>query len=303
MSIQWFPGHMTKTKKLIRENLKKVDVVIELLDARAPLASRNPLLEELTGTKPHLILLGKLDLADPHVTREWMKTLEQEAPVRVLGVNSRNRATLKEVPKACKALCKGRAWLGRRPIRAMIVGIPNVGKSTIINTLGGKRKALVEDRPGLTRQAQRVILSRDLQVLDTPGLLWHKFDDPLVGLKLACLGSIKDQILPLEEIAAEVLDYLCRVYPQTLQKRYGVGGKPQNGAELLQAVGEARGLLTKGGLVDHLRTARMVLKELRGGDIGRISLEAPAAPAANWFFNRSVQEGLQSPIYPPLCEP
>ena len=186
-------------KKLIAENLKKVDMVVEILDARAPLASRNPLLDVLTKGKPRLILLNKADLADPELTKQWMDWLSKGADVRAVAVNSKNRRSLKSVPGECKKLFAGKKWVNRRPVRTMVVGIPNVGKSTVINTLTGKKKAAASNKPGVTRDMQHVNVSRELQVLDTPGILWHKFDDPIVGLKLAVLGSIKDAILHIDE--------------------------------------------------------------------------------------------------------
>ncbi len=293
MSIQWFPGHMTRTKKLINENLKKVDMVIEILDARAPLASRNPLLAELTKDKPRLILLNKSDLADPARTEQWIRFLSEGSTVKAVSVNSKNKKTLKHVPKECKALCKGKKWVNRRPVRAMIVGIPNVGKSTVINTLAGKKKAAASNKPGVTRDAQHVPVSREIQILDTPGILWHKFDDQLVGLKLAALGSIKDAVLLVDEIALEVLKFLSRTYPEALVRRYKLTGrgdepltaeklKAMDVHDLMDQIAERRGLLVAGGTADKERAARLIIKELRDGIIDRITLEEPEDPARGW---------------------
>ncbi len=208
MAIQWFPGHMTKTKKIIKENLKKVDMVIEILDARAPLASRNPLLDELTEGKPRLILLNKADLADPSVTEQWIRYFQSSGNTAALSVNSKNAKSLKSVPGECRKLCREKKWINRRPVKAMIVGIPNVGKSTVINTLAGKKKAQAANQPGVTKDMQRVPVSRELQIFDTPGLLWHKFEDQIVGMKLASLGSIRDAILHLDDIAYACVGYL-----------------------------------------------------------------------------------------------
>ena len=292
MSIQWFPGHMTRTKKLITENLKKVDMVVEILDARAPLASRNPLLDELTRGKPRLILLNKADLADPEVTKRWMTWLTKGADVRAVAVNSKNKKSLKAVPGECKRLCTGKKWVNRRPVRTMVVGIPNVGKSTVINTLTGRKKAKAGNQPGVTRDMQHVNVSRELQVLDTPGILWHKFDDPVVGLKLAVLGSIKDAILHIDEIAMGAVRYVKGTYPAALARRFKLKGEDgemtaaeldkKEPHEILEELGRNRGLLIPGGEVDRERASRLLLKELRDGLIAKISLEGPEDPAAGW---------------------
>ncbi|MBF9014746.1 MULTISPECIES: ribosome biogenesis GTPase YlqF [unclassified Oceanispirochaeta] len=300
MSIQWFPGHMTRTKKLIRENLKKVDMVIEILDARAPLASRNPLLGELTQGKPRLILLNKADLADPVVTDAWIRKLSEGNSIKAIAVNSRNKRSLKSIPKECKGLCKGKKWVNRRPVRAMIVGIPNVGKSTVINTLAGKKKAAAANKPGVTKDMQRVPISQEIQILDTPGILWHKFDDQLVGLKLATLGSIKDAVLLIDEIAVSALRYLNSIYPEIVSSRFKLvddkGEKMSNGDLqvsdahiILEQIARNRGLLVSGGEADKERAARLLIKELRDGIIGRISLEDSKDPSRGWEFTREEQ--------------
>jgi ribosome biogenesis GTPase A len=284
---------MTRTKKLILENLKKVDMVIEILDARAPLASRNPLLEELTKGKPRLILLNKSDLADPVMTQKWIRTLTEGTSIKAVAVNSRNIRSLKAVPKECKILCRDKKWVNRRPVRTMIVGIPNVGKSTVINTLSGKKKAAAANQPGVTKDMQHVPVSRELQILDTPGILWHKFDDQLVGLKLGALGSIKDAVLLLDQIALGTLLFLRNSYPERLVKRYkltspegnqadGIQIDTQEPHDLLEMIGKNRGLILPGGEVDLERTSRMFLKELRDGIIGPISLENPSDPDFGW---------------------
>ncbi len=300
MSIQWFPGHMTRTKKLIQENLKKVDMVIEVLDARAPLASRNPLLESLTRGKPRLILLNKADLADSRVTEKWIRKLSQGDSIKAVPVNSKQAKSLKSIPGECRNLCRDKKWIGRRPVITMIVGIPNVGKSTVINTLSGKKKAAAANKPGVTQNMQRVPVSRDLLVLDTPGILWHKFEDQLVGMKLAALGSIKDAVLNIDEIALSALFYTSRVYPELLQGRYKltegegidkVSGDPGTAEAhiLLDRIAAGRGLLLPGGSLDTERAARLFLKELRDGLIGQISLEGPDDPSSGWNITREEQ--------------
>ena len=293
MSIQWFPGHMTRTKKLILENLKKVDMVIEVLDARAPLASRNPLLESLTRGKPRLILLNKADLADSSVTARWVKVLSHGDDIKAVSVNSKHVRSLKSIPLECRVLCKGKKWVGRRPVITMIVGIPNVGKSTVINTLAGKKKAAAANKPGVTQNMQRVPVSRDLLVLDTPGILWHKFDDQLVGMKLAALGSIKDAVLNIDQIAMGALKFLSSSYPDLLVNRFklsevnGCSAAAEDIQEtdphlLLDLIGKKRGLLLPGGGVDSDRAARLFLKELRDGLVGPVSLEGPEDPSSGW---------------------
>ena len=297
MAIQWFPGHMTKTKKLIRENLKKVDMVIEILDARAPLASRNPLLDELTEGKPRLILLNKSDLADPGVTDQWLDFFRRIPHVNALAVNSKDNKSLKAVTSECRKLCRDKRWINRRAVKAMIVGIPNVGKSTVINTLAGRKKAQAANQPGVTKDMQRVPVSRELHIFDTPGLLWHKFEDQVVGMKLASLGSIRDAILHLDDIAYACVSYLKGVYPELLMKRYKMEWDPGKDdpapEDLITQIGLNRGLLISGGGVDYERAARLLLKELRDGVLGRVTLEQPDDPARYWpVINRSTEEEL-----------
>ncbi len=298
MSIQWFPGHMTRTKKLILSHLSKVDMVTEVLDARAPLASRNPLLGELTRGKPRLVLLNKADLADPVLTKKWLEILSRGEALTALGVNSRKKAALRDLPSVCRELCRGKKWINRRPVRTMIVGIPNVGKSTVINTLSGRKKAAAADKPGLTRDMQIVPVSRSLQILDSPGILWHKFDDPLTGLKLASLGSIRDAVLPVEEVALRSIAFLTALYPAGFAKRFKLEQDSEALAllpchELLEACGRNRGLLQSGGVVDMEKAARLLLKELRGGLLGRISLEYPGDPDRGWSYGKeAIPEGL-----------
>ncbi len=190
-TVQWFPGHMAKTKRLILENLKRVDVVIEVLDARAPLSSRNPLLRQITASKPRLAVLNKDDLADPVATVLWADQFRGEGHTLPVQISATTRKGLDSIPRTCRELCRGASWLSRRPVRALIAGIPNVGKSTIINALSRKRKAEAGATPGLTRDLRRIPITGKFELFDTPGLLWHKFEDPLTGLILAYLGTVK----------------------------------------------------------------------------------------------------------------
>ncbi|OQY32864.1 MAG: ribosome biogenesis GTPase YlqF [Spirochaetaceae bacterium 4572_59] len=286
MAIQWFPGHMTKTKKLIKENLKKMDMVIEIVDARAPLASRNPLLDQLTAGKPRLVLLNKSDLADPGVTEQWLRFFENGNEIHALAVNSKSNKSLKAVPSECRKLCKGKKWINRRPVKAMIVGIPNVGKSTVINTLAGRIKAKAANQPGVTKDMQRVPISRELQIFDTPGLLWHKFDDQIVGMKLASLGSIRDSILHLDDIAFSCVTYLSGEYLDRMVKRYKLNLEDPEEVPaphvIIEEIGKNRGFLQAGGSIDYERAAILLLKELRDGILGRITLEKPDDPLRYW---------------------
>ena len=221
-----------------------------------------------------------------------MESLSSGSDIRAVAVNSKNRKSLKSIPGECKKLCAGKKWVNRRPVRTMVVGIPNVGKSTVINTLTGRKKAAAANQPGVTRDMQHVNVSRELQVLDTPGILWHKFDDPVVGLKLAILGSIKDAILHIDEIALGAVRYMIGYYPLILIRRFKLKGAEgemsadelltREPHEVLEQLGRNRGLLIPGGDVDRERASRLLLKELRDGLIGRVSLESPEEPAAGW---------------------
>jgi len=273
--VQWFPGHMAKTKRLILENLKRVDVVIEVLDARAPLSSRNPLLRELTSSKPRLAVLNKDDLADPAATALWAKQFREEGRTLPVRVSASTRKGIESIPRSCRELCRGAKWLSRRPVRALITGIPNAGKSTLINALSGRKRTAAGATPGLTRDLRRIPINPGFELFDTPGLLWHKFEDPLTGLILASLGAIKETILPDEEVTGEFLYYMSRAYPDVLRQRYKLEELPVNAHDLVEAVGRKRGCLISGGKVDWPRTSQMVLKELREGKFGPVSLEWP----------------------------
>jgi ribosome biogenesis GTPase A len=266
---------MAKTKKLIKENLRRVDVVIEILDARAPQSSGNPLLRKLIESKPILSVLNKDDLADPEATALWADEFRKEGTTLPVRVSASTRKGLNAIPGSCKELCRGASWLARRPVRALIAGIPNVGKSTIINALVGKRKAEAGATPGLTRDLRRIPINKGFELFDTPGLLWHKFEDPVTGLVLASLGAVKETILPEEEVTGELLAYLSRRYPGVLMAHYGLEELPETPYSLVEVVGRKRGCLVGGGKVDRSRTCQLVLKDLRSGRFGRVSLEWP----------------------------
>ena len=288
MDIQWYPGHMTKTKRMLLTQMGLIDVVIELLDARIPLSSRNPDIDTIAKDKKRVLVLNKSDLANEAITAQW------EAYFRKLGfftlpVNAKDNdkkkggtaklsALLKEImrPKSEKQKQRGRI---NAPIRAMIVGIPNVGKSTFINQLSGRAGTITADKPGVTRGRQWIKVGTDFDLLDTPGVLWPKFDDQAIGLRLACTGAISDGVLDKITLAAQFLTLLTQIDPTIIEKRYRVQS-PSNvtveGAlQLLDEIGNARGFKMKGGVIDTERTAIILLDEFRGGKLGRISLEWP----------------------------
>jgi len=273
--VQWFPGHMAKTKKQITEYLRKVDILIEVLDARAPEASTNPLLARLTENKPKIVLLNKDDLADPDVTKKWYDIFISDGRTIPIAVSASSRKGLDKITAACINLTRGARWHKRRAVRAMIAGIPNVGKSTIINSISRRRKAEAGATPGLTRDLRRIPVNRQLELFDTPGLLWHKFDDPVTGLILASLGALKETILPEEEVTGAFLSFMAEVYPERLSRRYKLENTDLSSHELVEMVGRRRGCLTGGGKIDFSRTSQIVLKDLREGRFGRITLEWP----------------------------
>ena len=281
MVIQWFPGHMAKTRKLISENIKAVDVVIELIDSRIPISSRNPILGELIGNKKKIIAANKSDMADPEKSEEWRKFYSENKEICIfidsingMGFN-KLKSTLKEIMKPVfeKDLSKGRIF---RPIRIMVVGIPNVGKSSFINKISGKAIAQTGDRPGVTKNKQWVRISGDLELLDTPGILWPKFDDEEIATNLAFTGAIKDEIMDTSELALKLIKKLSQTYPQLLIERYKLGDVDFNELtplEIMDICAIKRGCLIKGGEIDYNRIAIILLDEFRGAKIGKITLE------------------------------
>lgn len=277
--IQWFPGHMAVTRRLIRENLTDVDVVFELLDARIPRSSRNPEIQKLLSGKPSVILLNKADMADPDFTLRWKKALTSEN-TRCVPVDSKKGTGLDDAVNAARELLREK-WAQyekkgmSRPIRAMVVGIPNVGKSTLINRLAGSKKAKAENRPGVTKTKQWVKAGKDLELLDMPGILWPKFEDETVGENLAITGAIRDEILDTAEIAVLLCKRLSEGWPSLLAQRYKLSEDDlsREPYDLFLLIGKKRGMLQSGGEVNEDRCANMLLDEFRGGVIGRISLE------------------------------
>lgn len=282
-SLQWFPGHMKKARRLIEENLKMVDVVVELLDARIPVSSANPMLAEIIRGKPRLVALNKSDLADQGGTRAWLQHFQAQG-IKAVAIDSIKGKGMKELVTLAEELA--RPWTdklvakGARPraARCMILGIPNVGKSSLINRLAGAVKAKAADKPGVTRAKQWIKIGRNLELLDMPGILWPKFEDQRVGLKLAFTGAINDDIYDREAVAVLLLETLRRAHPERLQERFKFKEElPEGGPELLEAIGRKRGCLVKGGSVDLEKAQTIVLTEFRGGKLGQVTLDEPPA--------------------------
>ena len=279
MNFQWYPGHMTKAKRMMQENIKLIDLVIELVDARVPMSSRNPDIDELGKNKARLILLNKADLADEKQTEEWISYFRGKG-YSAVKVNSRKGGGIKSIQGVIQEACKEKTERDRkrgilnRPVRAMVVGIPNVGKSTFINALAGKACAKTGNKPGVTKGKQWIRLNKNVELLDTPGILWPKFEDQQVGLHLAMIGSINDEILNVEELALSVIDYLTAEYPGTLEKRFGFEGMTDR-VEILGEIARVRGCLKKGNELDYEKAARLLMDDFRSGKLGRITLEKP----------------------------
>lgn len=269
---------MTKAVRLIKENLCKADIVIEVLDARIPLSSRNPMISEIVGKKPRIVVLNKADLADPNLLGQWERYLRTDDSIAVVQISAKTGKNLSQLIEKGKYLCRNMNWAGRRAVRAMVMGVPNVGKSAIINYLSGKGSRKVENRPGVTRDvSQSIKISASMKVMDTPGILWHKFEDPAVGEKLAVLGSINDEILFREDIAAKGIELFRNLYPKKLAERFGLEEKDLElgDYELLELIGRKRGCLVSGGKVDTEKASRIFLTEIRDGRICRFCLEKP----------------------------
>lgn len=280
MQVQWYPGHMTKAKRAMQEDIKLVDLVIELVDARSPLSSRNPDIDTLGKNKARLILLNKADLADPAANQAWTGYFEKKG-YTVVRIDARRKADLKPIQAAVMTACKEkierdrRRGIKNRPVRAMVVGIPNVGKSTFINSYAGRACAKTGNKPGVTRGNQWIRLNKEVELLDTPGILWPKFEDPQVGIRLAVLGSVKDDILNSDELAVELLKRLRAAYPEALSERYGEAVLAGSEAEALMEIARARNCILKGGEPDYSRAAKLLIDDFRGGRLGRITLELP----------------------------
>lgn len=278
LTIQWFPGHMAKARREVEEKLKLVDLVIELIDARAPISSENPMLREVIGDKKKLIVLMKSDLADAKMTQQFINYYKSNGHDAIsINVNNRNdiQSLLKLAEKISGEINARRISKGINPrsLRAMIVGIPNVGKSTLINRLANRKRAQTGDRPGITKQQQWIKIQDQFELLDTPGILWPKFEDQEIGYKLAAIGSIKDEILHLDDIAIFILKYLKQHYPTVLTERYGLNLEEEDIVIWFDTIGKKRGCLASGGVVDYEKTADVILKDFRSGKLGQITLD------------------------------
>lgn len=279
MNFQWYPGHMTKAKRMMQEDIKLIDVVIELVDARIPFSSKNPDIDEIAKNKSRIILLNKFDLADEKNTLQWKEWFEKQG-FFVASVNSKNGRGVKEVHNVIQQACKEKIERDRkrgiinRPVRAMIVGIPNVGKSTFINSFAGKACVKTGNRPGVTKGKQWIRLNKNVELLDTPGILWPKFDDQAVGLRLAFIGSIKDEILNVTELALELIDFLQSHYAGKLAERYGIEEK-EDKVKVLEEIADVRVCRLKGNELDYEKAANLILDDFRSGKLGRITLEFP----------------------------
>lgn len=274
MNIQWFPGHMHKARVQMAEILPKVDLVIEILDARIPYSSENPMLEELRGRKPCLKVLNKSDLADPELTTQWRNYLEQQRGVRARIVTTEVPQQIRQLSEVCVDMFSDKQGIGKS-ITAMVCGIPNVGKSTLINILARRKVAKTGNEPAVTKGQQRIKLSNGVVLLDTPGVLWPNLANEKSGYRLAAIGSIKDTAIEYEDIAFFAAGYLLNAYPDRLVDRYGLDPLPSGALELLDAIGKKRGCLNKRGVIDYERVSRILLTELRSGKLGPISLETP----------------------------
>lgn len=279
MNYQWYPGHMTKAVRMMQENIKLIDLVIELVDARIPLSSRNPDLNKLAAGKARIVLLNKSDLADPVYNRQWTQYFEEQK-THVLEINSKTGSGVKSIQSLVNEACREklerdrRRGIVNRPVRAMVVGIPNVGKSTFINSFAGKACTRTGNKPGVTKGKQWIRLNKGLELLDTPGILWPRFEDQQVGMRLAFIGSMNDEVIIMDELACDLIGCLQQLYPQALSRRYDIeetGAPPQ----VLEHVAQSRGCYGKGQTLDLEKAASIVIEDFRSGRLGRLTLERP----------------------------
>ncbi len=279
MQFQWYPGHMTKAKRQMQEDIKLIDLVIELVDGRIPLSSRNPDIDELGKNKARLIIMNKSDLSDEVRNQEWAAYFKKKGYF-VVQLDSRSKAGMKTVTNVVMDACKEKIERDRkrgiknRPVRAMVVGIPNVGKSTFINSYAGKACAKTGNKPGVTKGKQWIRLNKNVELLDTPGILWPKFEDQTVGLRLALIGAIKDEILNIDELSLELIKILLKYYPNVLAERYGVNEEKEP-VKILEEIAENRKCISKGNELDYSKAAALLIEEFRSGKLGKITLEYP----------------------------
>ena len=280
MNIQWYPGHMTKTRRQMAEDLKLVDAVCEIVDARIPISSRNPDIDSICGSKPRLVILNRLDLADPDATNRWANYFKKQG-IAAVATDCKSRKGIANFTPAVQQLLSEKIQRNAnkgmtKALRIMIVGIPNVGKSTLINQISGRKGAKAENRPGVTRGKQWVLVDKDLLLLDTPGILWPKFEDPNVGLMLAYTGAVKEDVIDLEELSCRLMELLWKRYPEKVRERYGIEAELDTpGWELLEAAAKKRGFLLARGEINTERMAKALIDEFRSGKLGRFTLEAP----------------------------
>ena len=281
LTIQWFPGHMAKARREVTEKLKLVDIIFELVDARIPYSSRNPMIDEIIQHKPRLVLLNKADMADQAATKEWIAFFAEKG-IKALAINSQAGEGMKSIVHASNEILKEKfdrlraKGVKPRAIRAMIVGIPNAGKSTLINRLAKKNIAKTGNTPGVTKSQQWIKVGKEMELLDTPGILWPKFEDQEVGMKLAITGAIKDTLLNLQDLTVYTLRFLERVYPERLKERYNLETLPENVVEMFDHIGVLRGCLMAGGIVDYDKVSELVIREIRSEKFGRVTFERPA---------------------------
>ncbi|GAD88624.1 MULTISPECIES: ribosome biogenesis GTPase YlqF [Vibrio] len=273
-TIQWFPGHMHKASKEIEEVIPQIDVIIEVLDARIPYSSENPVISKLRGDKPCVKVLNKRDLSDPELTQRWIDHFELQDGVKAMAVTTENPQEIHKIMEMCRKLAPHREAMGKN-IRTMIMGIPNVGKSTIINTLAGRTIAQTGNQPAVTRRQQRINLQNGVILSDTPGILWPKVENPHSGFRLAATGAIKDTAMEYDEVAFYTVEYLAQQYPERLKERYQLEELPETEIELMEAIGRKRGALRSGGRVDLHKASEILLHELRQGILGQVTLELP----------------------------
>ena len=277
MHFQWYPGHMTKARRMMQENIKLIDLIIELVDARVPLSSRNPDIDELGKNKARLILLNKADLAEDRRNDEWLEYFKEKG-YSAVKVNSRKGGGIKSIQNVIQEACKEKMERDRkrgilnRPVRAMVVGIPNVGKSTFINSLAGKACAKTGNKPGVTKGKQWIRLNKNVELLDTPGILWPKFDDQTIGMHLAFIGSMNDNVLDVTELAYQLVKLLATTYPKAVVERYKIEGH-EDPLQVMYQVAEARGCKLKGNQPDLEKTSKIIMDDFRAGKLGRITLD------------------------------
>lgn len=279
--IQWYPGHMTKTRRRMEADLRLVDAVCEIIDARIPISSRNPEIDAICGAKPRMVILNRIDMADPARTKQWASWFQARG-MAVIQTDCKTRRGISDFGPTLRRLLAEKVrrnaerGMAGRPLKAMVVGIPNVGKSTFINQVSGRKGAKAENRPGVTRGMQWITVDQGLLLLDTPGILWPKFEDPEVGARLAFTGAVKDDILDVYGLSAHLIEVLWRSYPDAIRARYKIEAETEEtGAQLLEKLGKSRGYLLSGGVVDIERAARVLLDEYRACRIGRFTLELP----------------------------